>query len=63
MELLDSDALGLIHLLARPSGSHVYLKAVSLYILLKGLVFLIHAHKIWNLKTCTKCSHFRFIYK
>lgn len=39
------------------------LKAVNLYIILKGLVFLIRVHKIRNLQTHTKCSHFRFIYK
>lgn len=36
---------------------------MNLYIILKGLVFLIHVHKIRNLQTHTKCSHFRFIYK
>lgn len=63
MELLDSNAPGLIHLLAGPSGSHVYLKAVNLYIRLKGLVFLTHVHKTGNLQTRTKCFHFRLLYK
>lgn len=46
MELLGSNAPRLIHLLARPSVSRVYLKAVNLYIKLKGAFLNTHSQNM-----------------
>lgn len=60
MELLGSDAPRLIHLLARPSVSCVYLKSVNLYLKLKSISFTyIYIHTMWDLQNSTKMQTFQ----
>lgn len=46
MGLLGSSTPRLIHLLPRPSVSHVYLKAVNSYIKLEGFLFNTHSQSM-----------------